>query len=50
MGKARQIYMVKIRTSMTKENRRINVSCLKSVKSKQREKQESFRRKEKVSL
>ena len=31
MGKARQLALVKIRKSMTKENRRIKVSCLKVV-------------------
>ena len=50
MGKSSQLALVKIRKYMTKENRIKNLSFLKSVKSRQREKQESFRRKEKVSL
>ena len=32
MGKASQLALVKIRKSMTKENRRINGSCLKAIK------------------
>ena len=36
MGKDSQLALVKIRKSMTKENRRINGSCLKAVKSRQR--------------
>ena len=42
MRKASQLALVKIRKSMTKENRRINGSCLKVVKSTKREKHESF--------
>ena len=42
MGKASQHALVKIRKSMTKEKRRINGSCLKEVKRRKREKQESF--------
>ena len=36
MGKASQLALVKIRKSITKANRRINGSCLKVVKSRQR--------------
>ena len=42
MGKASHLALVEIRKSMTKENRRINGSCLKAVKIKHREKHESF--------
>ena len=34
LGKASQLALVKIRKSMTKENRRINGSCLKAVEKK----------------
>ena len=36
MGKVSQISLVIIRNSMTKENKRINGSCLKAVKSRHR--------------
>ena len=38
LEKASQLALVKIRKSMTKANKRINGSCLKVVKCRQREK------------
>ena len=42
MGKASQLSLVKIRKSMTKENRRIKGSCLKAAEKHTRVKHESI--------
>ena len=47
MGKASQLYLVKVRKSMTKEKRRINGSCLKPEKAERGKSRKVFEGKKK---